>query len=263
MPLTSAPVDDVGQPVVAVHDGRRALRGHGGGEPLHQLAEFGARRRLRRLPLGVPPLDLAGEVPVGAAEVGQADARRIDGVQFEQGVHQLLARPPGQLGGRAPPVCRAGRTRPRRRRTSGRTGRRAPRGRRRAHRRPGPAPSVPPSALITRNSRAISCALGSTCASSGRRSAHTDSPSVIRYVRLDLPPAISSPSIGPCRRPGRSSSSHCVSAAKSTPGSPFTTSPYRPASSSARRPPAAPVVRRAFCALAHPSLLAACAAGLG
>src|SRR3984957_10737108 len=39
-------VDDVGQPVVAVHDRGRALRGHGRGEALHQLVELGSRGRL-------------------------------------------------------------------------------------------------------------------------------------------------------------------------------------------------------------------------
>ena len=44
---------------------------------------------------------------------------------------------------------------------------------------------------MTRYSRAMSCAVGSTWPSGGRRSTHSCAPSEIAYVRFERPPAIS------------------------------------------------------------------------
>ena len=57
----------------------------------------------------------------------------------------------------------------------------------------GTGTSVPASALSTRYSRLMSCAVGSTWPSGGRRSTSgaAPSPGSSRYVRLDRPPAIS------------------------------------------------------------------------
>src|SRR6266508_1716603 len=85
------------QAVVAVHDAGGRLRRHVGGEAGVQLLRGGEVTAVRRVELLLPPGDLTGEVALRAAEVGQADARRLDRVQGGQGVDQPLRDRPGPL----------------------------------------------------------------------------------------------------------------------------------------------------------------------
>jgi hypothetical protein len=103
------PVDDRGhpvavigehvvEPVVAVHDAGRLLLGHRRGQPVVQLVCRRQVTAVRRVELLLPPPDLALEIALGTAEVGQAHRARVDLVQRGQRVDQPLGDSPRRLG---------------------------------------------------------------------------------------------------------------------------------------------------------------------
>ena len=171
---------DVGQPVVAVHD-RRA--------PTARAASRRAARRCgpaRRAGGSRTPATAgasAGPAGPGTRPGGRTRPARPRPGRPRAGrpgcpsaARRSGWRRPGRRRAAAP-ACRARR---RRRSPSGRTARPARPGPRTARRPRPPARRCRRSALITVYSRTMSWAVGSTCASGGRRSAQVVVPSVIR-----------------------------------------------------------------------------------
>ena len=160
--------DGVVEPVVAVHDRVDALR--------RQRADA-VRRAARRAPAASSTRDAShccdqrrswrAMKPAGRPNSASPTVGRVDGVQRGEHVDERLA-------DRAPVVRRRRRSRPaarcgrcaRARAPSRRTARRA---RRRGTSVRGTGTAVPSSAVSTRYSRPMSCAVGRMCPSGGRR----------------------------------------------------------------------------------------------
>ena len=151
------------EPVVAVDDRRRALLGDATPAGARGPRRVGQLAGLRLLPLAVPPLQLAGDVALPAAEVAQPDRIDVDGVDARPACRRSTA----GCGGVARAVKRSAvgsrRARHDRRRSpSRRTASRSPPRRCRARSAGGTGTSVGPSAEMIRCSRLMSWAVAST-----------------------------------------------------------------------------------------------------
>ena len=89
--------DAVAEPVVAVHDARRALLRSPRRELVVQLVDDRQLPGLGRVPLRVPPLELARDVPLFARDVADADVVGVDRMHVGEHVDEGLSRRPPLL----------------------------------------------------------------------------------------------------------------------------------------------------------------------